>query len=208
MANDKYTIFGLNENATIEDVTERYNELKRKYTDELFQEGENGNNAAKRLTELENAYSDFLSEFNKKNNESFDIFFEVEEDIKNGRLQDAQTLLDGFDERNAKWHYLQSVIYYKKSWFNESKKQLEIACDMDSSNEKYKSDLKKLNDQLNNKTEFNNADEWNVSGNSQNNRTNPSGQPQQQMGGTGCFEACCQFIWCNTLLNCFCNGCR
>lgn len=207
MANDKYDVFGLGEDATIEDVTEKYNELKRKYTDELFQEGESGNNAAKKLTELENAYNDFLSEFNKKKYDSYDSFFEVEEDIKNGRLQDAQTLLDGFDERNAKWHYLQSVIYYKKSWFNESKKQLEIACDMDSSNEKYKSDLKKLNEQLNS-NKNNNMDDWNVSGNSQTNKSGSSRQPQQQMGGTGCFEACCQFIWCNACLNCFCNSCR
>lgn len=206
MANDKYDVFGLGEDATIEDVTEKYNELKRKYTDELFQEGESGNNAAKKLTELENAYNDFLSEFNKKKYDSYDSFFEVEEDIKNGRLQDAQTLLDGFDERNAKWHYLQSVIYYKKSWFNESKKQLEIACDMDSSNEKYKSDLKKLNEQLNS-NKSNNMDDWNVSGSSQTNKSSSSGQPQQ-MGGTGCFETCCQVLWCNACLNCFCNSCR
>lgn len=204
MPNDKYAVFGLNENATAEEITARYNELKRKYTDELFQEGEVGNSAARKLTELENAYSYIMSEINQKYSDFSDIFSSVEENIKNGKLQDAQTLLDSFDERDAKWHYLQSVIYYKKSWFNESKKQLEIACDMEPSNEKYKSDLIKLNDQINT-SKANTAGDWNMSGNTQNDR---AGQPQQQMGGSGCMEACCQCLLCNGLLNCFCNGCR
>ena len=54
------------------------------------------------------------------------------------KIAEAQTKLDDFNGRNAEWHYLQSVVFYKKNWVNESKKQLEIAISMDGSNEKYK----------------------------------------------------------------------
>ena len=50
----------------------------------------------------------------------------MEKLIKNGNISAAQSLLDGVNERNAEWHYLQSVIFYKKNWISESEKQLKI----------------------------------------------------------------------------------
>jgi hypothetical protein len=53
--------------------------------------------------------------------------------------------LDSFNERTAEWHYLQAVVYYQKNWINESKKQLEIAIEMDPDNQKYRGAYGKMN---------------------------------------------------------------
>ena len=118
--------------------------------------------------------------------------------------------MDAFDERNAEWHYLQSVVFYKKNWKNESKKQLEIAMSMNSEEKKYKDAYNTLVEGMNAENNANNnannqqngnagANDWNHSGN--------MGYDERQMGGMSCMDTCCQIVACNALLNCCCN-CR
>ena len=123
-------------------------------------------------------------------------FDEVERLIHAGDLTGAQTALDQYNDRTAHWHYLQSVIFYKKNWVNESKKQLEIAISMDPKNAKYADSYIKLKQKI----EFN--DQQFRSG-----YTNYYGQQNQQpqMGGTD--DQCCSFCatWC--CMNLMCNMC-
>ena len=151
MANNLYGLFGLDETCTDEQLDAAYGTLRSQYAEDRFLEGEAGNIAAKKLTELDNAYRDIIAmrrEAAGGNSSASNAFGSVEEKIKNGDLAGAQSELDSFNERNAEWHYLQSVVFYKKKWTNESKKQLEIAMQMDSSNEKYKTAYNKLVDKI------------------------------------------------------------
>lgn len=75
-------------------------------------------------------------------------YAKVEQFIRDGKINEAQGALDEFNERPAEWHYLQSVVFYKKNWMNESKKQLEIAMQLDSSNEKYRNSYNKLKEKI------------------------------------------------------------
>ena len=139
--NDLYGIFGLTSSCTDEELEQKYEELKKKYSEDRFLEGDAGNAAAKKLTEIETAYAEIKSERSEKNfssEQDSGLYREVEDLIKNGDLTSAQDKLDAFNERGAEWHYLQSVLFYKKNWLNESKKQLEIAMQMDGNNQKYK----------------------------------------------------------------------
>jgi len=133
-----YKILGLPVDATEEEIENAYHTLKDKYSRERFYEGEIGNEAARNLTKLETAYHEIISSKKKvENDEMVNDYSEVERLIKNGNINEAQGKLDDFSERNAEWHYLQSVIFYKKNWLNESKKQLEIALNMEPYNNKY-----------------------------------------------------------------------
>ncbi|MGN0819949.1 MAG: hypothetical protein ACI4M6_06135 [Christensenellaceae bacterium] len=209
MENRIKEIFGLNDNFTDEELEQRYRELVEKYSEERFLEGEPGNTAARRLTEIKTAYSDY------KRNKTSDIgekkgLSEADKCIRDGDLDKAQHILDIQDERSGEWHYLQAVIYYKKNWHNECKKQLEIAMKLEPANEKYKTTYDKLVAKI--KTEQhgenvgsgNNSNlDWNKS-QSGNGRFD-NGAPQ--MGGDSCVNFCCEFLACNALLNCLCNGC-
>lgn len=209
-----YDVIGVDENVTDEELEKAYSTLKTKYQNDRFLEGEEGNIAAKKLTELNSAYEavvDFRKERNFGENRGT-AFAEIDRLIKANNINAAQAELDKFSERSAEWHYLQSVVFYKKNWINESKKQLEIAIQMDSKTEKYKNSYDKLCKQMdynskqsaksNGNGNFNNSNQGNGAPN-----THTYEEPTDMMGGETCLDYCCQLAICNMLLNCCCN-CR
>ena len=194
-----FEILGLPVTATDEEIENAYKTLKEKYSRERFLEGEKGNEAAKQLTKLETAYNEIM-ENRKANSSDLNSFVTVEELIKAGNISLAQAKLDDISDRNAEWHYLQSVIFYKKNWLNESKKQLEIAMNIEPHNNKYAEAYTRLKDKMEyNNRQYNNGYYGNQS----------QQQTSQQMGGTDsngcvndCLTLCCMNMMCNMCLNC------
>ncbi|MBR3865039.1 MAG: hypothetical protein IKJ19_08025 [Clostridia bacterium] len=210
--NKCYQILGCDANLSDDELYEAYKTLRTKYQNDRFLSGEEGNIAAKKLTELNDAYL-FVVEYRKDHLENTDrsqAFLRIDSFIKAGKINEAQIELDKFDERNAEWHYLQSVVFYRKNWINESKKQLEIAMQMDDNNEKYKNAYDKLckqinfNEQAKNKASQNNEN-WNKSGNANFSDGGSYQEPDDMMGGDACADYCCRLAICNLLLNCCCN---
>ncbi len=121
--------------------------------------------------------------------------------IKKGDVSGAQSKLDDITDRNAEWHYLQSVIFYKKNWMNESKKQLEIALSIEPHNAKYSEDYAKLKQKMEyNERQF-------KSGNMHDNGAFADDvDGNRQMGGSG-LDSCMSFCatWC--CVNTLCNMC-
>ena len=196
-----FKILGVRENATDEEIESAYKTLKEKYSKDRFLEGEAGNIAAKNLTKLETAYMEIkANRKTEKEERAFNDYSAVEKLIKEGSLNSAQDQLDAFSERDAEWHYLQSVIFYKKNWTNESKKQLEIALNMEPHNTKYSDALTKLKQKM----EFNERQFY--SGNAYYSNANQNTNADRQMGDSGCgsFVDCCATYWC---INMLCNGC-
>ena len=198
-------ILGLDEGATVEEIKSAYESLRAKYLEERFMDGDVGNNAAKMLTKIEVAYQELLTELNEDAavEDGGASFARVEELLKTNDTQEAQRVLDSFNERNAQWHYLQSVVFYRKNWMNESKKQLEIAIHLEPDNEKYKEAYRKLNDRLNyNAQNGGNGAQYGQYGNgyqSQYQGQDMSTPPEQdQMGGGFCADCI------NTLCTCMC----
>ena len=201
-------ILGLSEGATAEEIEQAYSALKAKYMEDRFLDGEAGNNAAKMLGKIETARDELIAEINEATKaddaqaETGDAYAKVEQLIKDGNLQDAQRALDAFNERNAERHYLQSVVFYRKNWVNESKKQLEIAMRLDAGNDKYKEAYKKLSDKIDYDAGKNN--------NNQNGGSVYEGQDMTYSGDNQMGDFCASCAECcalNACLNCMCNGC-
>ncbi len=194
-----FEVLGLNETATDEEIENAYKTLKEKYSRERFLEGERGNEAARQLTKLETAYNEIME--NRKSTAEGDLnsFATVEELIKAGNISLAQEKLDNISDRNAEWHYLQSVIFYKKNWLNESKKQLEIAMNIEPHNNKYTQAYTRLKDKM----EYNNRQYNNGYYGAQGGQ-----QTTQQMGGTdsnGCVNDCLTLCCINMMCNMCCR---
>ena len=204
--NEYYELLGLSESATDEEITIRYEELKAKYKEDRWLDGEAGNEAAKMLTKLETAYREITASRKEqsKNTDGANTVEMISALIKEGKINEAQTLLDDCNERPAEWHYLQAVVFYKKSWTNESKKQLEIAIQMDPDNVKYRNAYGKLNA----KNDYQNQ----TAGQTQNPYANGNGMPMDdnQMGGNACSNciSCCYTYLCVDCLFSLCCGCR
>ena len=118
---ENYELLQVSESATDEEIKEAYERLKAKYNEEKWQDGEAGNNAARMLGKIEVAYNEIMQERKETQQQTSgsNAFDEVSACIRSGDIPRAQQLLDGFNERNAEWHYLQSVVFYKKNWMNE-----------------------------------------------------------------------------------------
>lgn len=203
-------LFGLGENATKEEVSAAYDNLRAKYLEERFMDGEVGNNAAKMLTQIDVAYNDLMREFSESAtaDDAESSFAKVEELIKANDISEAQRVLDGFNERGGRWHYLQSVIFYRKNWINESKKQLEIAIQLEPDNAKYKETYRKLNEKISNDA-ANAAGAGRESagnGSAYRGETMDSDASDNQMGGNFCAQCldCCYTYLC---LSCLCDSC-
>ena len=198
---ENYQILGVSENASKEEITSAYLKLKEKYSRERFYEGEIGNEAARRLTKIETAYSEIMRDFDEQNNSQGQNngYAGVEKALKDGKLDEAQALLDNVTNRDAEWHYLQSVIFYKKNWFNESIKQLEIAMELDPGNRKYGDAYTKLKEKMDYTAQQFRSGNANFDGNA-------NGDPNRQMGGDGAND-CLRFCatWC--CIDMFCNFC-
>ncbi len=203
-----YEILGLSEFATDEEIAQRYKELKVKYSEERWQDGEAGNEAAKMLTKVETAYNEILEgrKQQSKNTEGETSFEEIASLLKSDKLADAQALLDGFNERSAEWHYLQAVVFYKKNWTNDSKKQLEIAMEMDPNNVKYRNAYGKMNAKNDYEKQAASETENPYARNAKGTHNEP------QMGGNGCVcsdcISCCYTYLCIDCLFSCCCGCR
>lgn len=201
-----YEFLGVNENATDEEITARYTELKAKYGEDRWLDGEAGNEAARNLTKLETAYREIIAERKeqKTNTDGQNSFEEIATLLKEDKISEAQAKLDDFNERGAEWHYLQAVVFYKKNWTNDSKKQLEIAMQMDPDNVKYRNAYGKIN--AKNDYEKQTAREQ---------TQNPYANHQEpiddgQMGGNACSNciSCCYTYLCVDCLFSLCCGCR
>ena len=154
-----FEILGLPSTATRDEVKDKYNELRKQYLEDRFKPGDEGERAAEKLQELDVAYRDAMDAIDEReqranraanadnatsDNGATDDYESICQQIKDNKLDEAQDALDQIIDRTAEWHYLQSILFYKRNWFLESKKQLEMACQMEPNNKRYKQSLDKL----------------------------------------------------------------
>ena len=205
MNDNAYEILGLPTNASMEQVESRYKELRAQYQRDRFLPGEEGEEACERLQQIEVAYRDILTS-REEQNQSRDFFddndyTQIQELISTGRLEEAQALLDERSVRDAEWHYIQSILFYKRNWFLESKKQLELACQMDPNNARYRQSLEKLTRILASNT---------ISPDQMRTTSRPTNDNYSNMGagnGTCTGSSCGDCLLCNACCNCMqCMG--
>ena len=201
-----YELLGLDENATDEEVKARYEQLREKYREERWLDGEAGNEAAKMLTKVETAYAEILAARKEPSQTAKDSvsYEEIAALLKEGKVEEAQKMLDDCNERSAEWHYLQAVVFYKKNWTNDSKKQLEIAMQMDPDNVKYRNAYGKMNAKNEYERQSANKDTENPYA------RQPQYDESSQMGGNACSDciSCCYSYLCVSCLFDCCCGCR
>ena len=204
--NEYYEMLGVKESATDEEIAARYHELKAKYSEDRWLDGEAGNEAARNLTKLETAYREITAARKERQNstDGQNAYEEIAALLKEDKVSQAQAKLDDCNERSAEWNYLQAVVFYKKNWTIDSKKQLEIAMQMDPDNVKYRNAYGKMNA----KNEYQEQPARETENPYSTHREQMD--DGEQMGGNACTDciSCCYTTLCvNCLFQCCC-GCR
>lgn len=147
MPTNPFVILGVDKNATQSEILEAYKQKRAYYQAHVFDEGESGAQAASMLNQLDDAYQQAMEmavESATVTGEGESAYEQVKQAIRSKDIETAQKLLDDMSYRGAEWHYYQSVVFYEKNWLNDTKKQLEIALQMDPQNEKYQRALDNL----------------------------------------------------------------
>ena len=204
MIYNAYEILGLSESATREQIDARYRELRDKYQRDRFLPGDEGEEASEKLQQLEVAYRDIITTMQEaemsSNYTDEQDYTEIQQLITANNLEEAQRKLDERVTRDAEWHYMQSILFYKRNWFLESKKQLELACEMEPDNTRYKQSLEKLTKILASNT---------ISPDQLRTTARPVDEGPRMGAGNGTCtgSACVDCMLCNTCCNCFrCMG--
>lgn len=213
---DPYAVLGLDRSSDPELLKSRYQELHSLYGEQRFKSGEEGNEGARKLQELEEAWVLISADIDRRSTSAeFDgDYGKIDELIRQNKYNEAQDMLDGIQDRNGEWHYMQAIVFYKREWLTEAKTQLEMALRDDPNNSKYRSSLDKLNLAMNG-TPIGDARQQNQGGAFGGNTANNGGgynqprydepQPQQQTDMANCLSSCC-CAYC--LTDCLCSAMR
>lgn len=130
-----YEVLGIPQGAPSEQINAAYRELMRRYQD---------SGDSRKIDELNEAYDAIVmgagSSGGYKSYSSAPDYSDIRAKINSGRLDDAQTLLDGMPDgmRDAQWYYLKGTIQQKRGWLEEAAKNFATASNLDPSNNTYK----------------------------------------------------------------------
>lgn len=159
-----YEVLGVPENATDEQIKYAYKELAKKYSQNNYSSGPLSDIAQKKMQELDEAYDTIIMNrqggyssertYGEQTNNNYSSHYTPHSDysdiratIQNGRIDDAQTLLDGIPPamRDAEWYFLKGTVQHRRGWLEEAVKNYQTACNMDPNNGEYNAAFNSLN---------------------------------------------------------------
>jgi molecular chaperone DnaJ len=161
MQKNPFIVLGVDENITQTELTDAYRLLRVEYENQRFLPGEAGANACERLDEIDAAYKEALQRLQARYfvSEFSNPYKGIEDKIKAGQLEEAQNELDNILNRDAEWHFYQSMILFRKGWYVDTSTHLKLAIAADPSNQKYRDALKNFETKMDAKREERQASE-------------------------------------------------
>lgn len=146
---DPYSVLGVQKNATDEEIKNAYRELARKYHPDNYADNPLSDLAGEKMKEINEAYDAIMN--SRKGGKSTSggyqsapsDFPEVRSLINQGRLEQAQEVLDGVapGARNAEWYFLNGTVLYRRGWFDQAYTSFATACRMNPQNPEYRDAL-------------------------------------------------------------------
>lgn len=152
---DPYQTLGVSRDATDDEIKTAYRNLAKKYHPDNYAESPLADVASEKMKEINEAY-DTIMEARKSGNTqpgentgyagygagytSGSKYTDVRMLIKNGRLADAEQILDGVPSsaRDAEWYFLKGTVLLKKGWGEEAFNHMQRACAMEPGNMEYR----------------------------------------------------------------------
>ena len=146
--NDPFAVLGVSVNATDEQIREAYR-LQARRLQEKIDSGIDVADSLEKMQQLDEAYDAVIMSRSAggsgayKANQSYvppSDFSDIRRTIREGRLDDAQTILDGTPQaqRSAEWYFLKGCVQQRKGWLEEAAGNFSAACRMDPNNAEYR----------------------------------------------------------------------
>ena len=145
--NDPFAVLGVSQNATDEQIRQAYR-LQARRLQQQIDSGDNAGFAAQQMQALDAAYDEIILSRSSGSggysaawsSAAQSDYSDIRRTIRAGRLDDAQTILDGIPEgrRNAEWYFLKGSVQQRKGWLEEASGNFAAACRLDPSNAEYR----------------------------------------------------------------------
>ncbi len=147
-----YQVLGVSENASDEEIKKAYRKLAKQYHPDNYVDNPLKDLADQKMKEINDAYDTIQkqrasgSAYRQGNTGSNSYsggdtgFARVRRLINSNRISEAEAVLNGMSqgERNAEWHFLMSLIFYRKGWLQDARNEINLACQMDPYNQEYR----------------------------------------------------------------------
>lgn len=196
---DPYSILGVSQNASDDEIKRAYRELARKYHPDNYQNNPLADLAEEKMKEVNEAY-DTITKMRSgsgyesasssggyqyqrqytQNQSTGSVFSRVRSAINMGNLAEAEQMLHSAPEKNGEWYFLAGSIAYRKGWLDEAHQNYQMAVQMEPNNMEYRQALNMMQ----------------------------AGGPVYRTYGSGTgvdSMDCCTSLLC---LNCLCGGCN
>jgi len=155
---DPYSVLGVSQSATDEEVKKAYRELARKYHPDNYQNNPLADLAEEKMKEINEAYDTITKQrsggytgsssggygggYQGYSSASANpIYARVRNLINAGDLAQAEQLLYQAGQKDGEWYFLSGSIAYRKGWMDEAMQNYTIACQMDPGNMEYRQAL-------------------------------------------------------------------
>ena len=161
-----YEVLGVKEGATEEEIKAAYKELVKKYHPDKYADNPLSDLAEEKMQEINEAYDMLMKKPGSTGQSTYTNYgggyasqgggayasqgsgayasqsdadyMQIRRDIDMGRLDAAEKALQKISPRPAEWYFLKGVVSSRKGWYDEAVKNLQVACNMDPTNQEYK----------------------------------------------------------------------
>ena len=161
---DPYTVLGVSQSASDEEVKKAYRELARKYHPDNYQNNPLADLAEEKMKEINEAYDvitkqraggsrqqagggynsyggGYNSGYQQQSYSSSSTdpaFSRIRSTISAGDLNTAERLLHEIPTKNGEWYFLAGSIAYRKGWLDEAMQNYALAVQMEPNNMEYR----------------------------------------------------------------------
>ena len=203
MMTDPYKVLGVSPTATDEQIKDAYRQLARKYHPDNYINNPLADLATEKMKEINEAYDEIQRQRKAsggarqgdsqgggsyRSQSSSSQFYDIRTLINNGRVMEAEELLDGVPQtrRDGEWYFLKGTVLYSRGWLDSALQHFNTACQMSPSNQEYRAALNQLMFQ----------------------RQNGYGQGTRGgQVGMSCCDLCATLYCMDCLCNCMGSGC-
>jgi len=159
---DPYSVLGVSQNASDDEVKKAYRELARKYHPDNYQNNPLADLAEEKMKEINEAYDTITKQrsggyqqtsggyggqyqggYQRQytSGPSNPTYARVRSLINAGDLQTAERVLMEIGQKDGEWYFLSGSIAYRKGWLDEAMQNYSRAVQMDPNNMEYRQAL-------------------------------------------------------------------
>ena len=151
---DPYSVLGVSQSASDDEIKKAYRELARKYHPDNYQNNPLADLAEEKMKEINEAYDTITKQRSGEmprcgvfgggyqlGYASNPTYGRVRNLINVGDLTQAEQLLYQVGQKDGEWYFLSGSIAYRRGWMDEAMQNYTLAVQMDPNNMEYRQAL-------------------------------------------------------------------